>query len=134
MRLILTVLALGLTFATARAAEPITLELKEFKLTNPTGEAVEADIVGYNEDDMKIFFYAPGLATATVKVPTAGDYKLVIEASCDEALNEKAAMSVKVGDKVVDKDFKLKETDKKEYEFKVTLKKGETKVALGFHQ
>ena len=41
-------------------------------------------------------------------------------------------MSIKIGDKVVEKEFLLKETTPKEYTFKVALKKGEPKLELGF--
>ena len=108
------------------------IELNTFKFTDPAGQPVESSAAGYNEDGQKLFFYAPAVATATVTVPEDGDYVLAVEASCDEAQDEKAKMSVKVGDTVVEKEFLLTETDKKGYEFKVKLKKGETKVALGF--
>ena len=132
MRILLTLAAIGLALGSARAADAVTVELKEFKFTDGENKPSDPGVAGYGEDDQKLFFYAPATATATVKVADAGDYKLVVEASCDEAMDVKAEMSVKVGDKVIDKAFKLKEADKKGYEFKVTLKKGETKIALAF--
>ena len=132
MRTLLSLLALTLAAGTLRAADPVTVELKAFKFTDSENKPADPGGVGYNEDDQKLFFYAAATATATAKVPADGDYVLVVEASCDAAKDENAKMSVKVGDKVVEKEFKLKDTDKTAYEFKVKLKKGETKVALGF--
>ncbi len=109
----------------------IAVKLADFKFKNPEG-GEGGDGMGYNDGDSKIFFYAAGTATQEIKVPADGDYVLTVEASCDEAQNEKAKMSVKIGDKVVEKEFLLKDTTPKEYTFKVTLKKGEPKLELGF--
>ena len=133
--LIAAVAVLGAGRFVAFADDPkpgeIKISLADFKFKNEGGgEGGEG--MGYNDGDSKIFFYAAGTATQEIKVPADGDYTLTVEASCDEAQNEKAKMSVKVGDKVVEKEFLLKETTPKEYTFKVTLKKGSPKLELGF--
>jgi hypothetical protein len=118
--------AVGVTIA----AEPIKLDLKDFKCKAKSETA--ATLVGYNDAEGKIFFYTFGTATAEVKVPDDGEYTITIEASCDEAQNEKAKFKLTVGDEVVAKDFLLKETSAKEYPFTAKLKKGTTKLVIEF--
>src|SRR5581483_11702561 len=90
----------------AAAAEPIKLDLKSFKM-KPKFEGTPEELMGYNEAEGKLFFYVHGSGTAEVKIPEDGEYTITIEASCDEAKNEKAKMAVKVGDVDVTKEFEL---------------------------
>lgn len=115
----------------ALAADPIKVDLQSVKL-KPKHEGTSADLLGYNEGESKIFFYVAGTATATVKIPEDGDYTLTIEASCDEAMNEKAKIMIKAGGTVVEKSFELKQTDAKEYTFPAKMKKGEQKIEIEF--
>jgi hypothetical protein len=110
------------------AAEPIKVKLDDFKLKSEGGD----DLVGYNADEMKLFFYTNGTATATVKVPEDGEYTITIEASCDEAEKEKAKFKLTVGDVEAAKSFELKATEAKEYPFTAKLKKGDAKLVIEF--
>jgi hypothetical protein len=109
-------------------AEPIKVEPVDFKLT---GDFKGAEDLLKN-DDGKLSFYALGTATAKVKVPDDGEYRIVIDASCTEALKEKAKFTLKVGETVVKENFALTTEDQKEYKFEVTLKKGETSLSIKF--
>src|SRR5919201_6929404 len=90
----------------AAAAEPIKLDLKDFKM-KPKFEGTPEELMGYNEAEGKLFFYVHGTGTAEVKIPEDGEYTITIEASCDEAKNEKAKIMLKVGDEEVAKEFEL---------------------------
>src|SRR5437763_1387162 len=81
-------------FAAAEDAGAITVDLKAAKFK--PAEGAGADLFGYNEDEGKLFFYTNGAAELTVKVPTAGTYQVVIRASCDSAMNEKAKFKLSV--------------------------------------
>jgi hypothetical protein len=114
--------------AAVRSAEPIKLELSDFKLVS----AVKGgdDLVKYDND--MISFYVNGTATAMIKVPADGDYVIVIEASCNAALKENAKFTLKVGDKAIKEKFELTTEDKKEYKFDTKLAKGETTLSIAF--
>src|SRR5918993_956155 len=72
------VAVLALLVAAAVAAEPIKLDLADFKLAAaPKGAD---DLVKYENDT--ISFFTNGSATAKLKVPADGDYAIVIDASC----------------------------------------------------
>ena len=115
----------------AAAAEPIKIDLKDFKM-KPKFEGTPEELMGYNEAEGKLFFYVHGTGTAEVKIPEDGEYTITIEASCDEAKNEKAKMAVKVGDVEVAKEFELKAVEAKEYPFTAKLKKGAQKLVIEF--
>lgn len=121
-------LATMLLVSVAAAAEPITLDLSDFKLT--PGFKGGDDLLKY--DDNKINFYSNGTATAKLTVPADGDYTIVIDASCTEALKEKAKLTLKVGDTAIKENFELSTEDQKEYKFEAKLKKGETTVSISF--
>jgi hypothetical protein len=114
----------------AAAAEPITIKLEDFKMKVKEGSGEE--LVGYNSDEGKLFFYTFGTATAAVKVPEDGEYTIIVEASCDEAENQKAKFKLTVGKTEVAKEFELKETGAKEYPFTAKLKKGDDKLVIEF--
>ena len=135
MRKSLLIAALALVpafaFAAALLAEPIKVELKDFKVLTVDGKEAP-DALGYSMDDNKLFYYTRGIGTATVKFPDDGDYTLVLEASCDKAKDELAKIKIKLGDKVVKEDFALTTDGAKEYKFEVTVKKGELKLSVEF--
>jgi len=110
------------------AAEPIKLDLSDFKL-EPAFKGGE-DLVKY--DDNKINFYTNGTATVKLKVPDDGDYVIVVDASCTEALKEMAKLTLKVGDTAIKENFALTTEDQKEYKFDAKLKKGETTLSIAF--
>jgi hypothetical protein len=119
---------LCLLSVTLLAAEPIKLDLSDFKL-EPAFKGGE-DLVKY--DDNKINFYTNGTATVKLKVPDDGDYVIVVDASCTEALKEMAKLTLKVGDTAVKENFALTTEDQKEYKFDAKLKKGETTLSIAF--
>lgn len=121
-------IAIVLTLAPVSTAEPIKIDLADFKLTTPIKGA--DDLVKYDND--QISFYVNGNATAKIKVPADGDYVIVIEASCTAALKENAKLTLKVGDKAVKEKFELTTEDKKEYKFDAKLTKGETTLSIDF--
>ena len=122
------VAVVGLFVSAAAAAEPIKLDLADFKLVS----AVKGgdDLVKYENDT--ISFYANGSATATLKVPADGDYVIVVEASGTAALKENPKLTLKVGDKAVKENFALSTEDQKEYKFDVKLPKGEATLSVAF--
>ena len=122
-----TLFALGL-FTTVAAAEPIKIDLGDFKLA-PAVKGTE-DLIKYDNDT--ISFYVNGAATAKVTVPADGDYVIVIEASCSAALKENAKLTLKVGDKAIKEKFELKSEDKKEYKFDAKLTKGQTTLSIAY--
>lgn len=124
----LLVAVAALLVATAAAAEPIKLDLADFKLT-PAFKGTD-DLLKYEND--KISFYSNGTATAKLTVPADGDYVIVIDASCDAALKENAKLTLKVGDKAVKENFELTAEDQKEYKFDAKLTKGETTLSVAF--
>src|SRR5215217_8265716 len=118
----------ALAVLTVRAAEPIKLDLADFKLA-PAVKGSD-DLLKYENDTIN--FYSNGTATAKLTVPADGDYTIVIDASCTEALKEKAKLTLKVGDKAVKENFELTTEGQKEYKFEVKLAKGETTVSIAF--
>jgi hypothetical protein len=122
---IIVVLAVA---ATACSADPIKIDLSDFKLSTPIKGA--DDLVKYDND--QISFYVNGTATAKLNVPADGDYVIVIEASCNAALKENAKLTLKVGDKAIKENFELTTEDKKEYKFDAKLSKGETTLSIAF--
>ena len=112
----------------AGAADPIRIELGDFKLA-PAFKGGE-DLVKY--DDNALQFYANGTATAKLTVPADGDYAIVLDAGCTEALKEYAKVTLKVGDKTVKENFQLTTMDQKVYTFDVKLTKGETTLSIAF--
>jgi hypothetical protein len=124
----LTLAVLFVFAAAARSADPIKIDLADFKLTTPIKGA--DDLVKYDNDT--ISFYVNGAATAKLKVPADGDYVIVIEASCTAALKENAKLTLKVGDTAIKEKFELTTEDKKEYKFDAKLTKGETTLSIAF--
>jgi hypothetical protein len=125
---LLTGFAAILLLAGAAAAEPIKLDLGDFKLTSAAkgGE----DLVKYEND--KINFYSNGTATVKLAVPADGDYVIVVDASCDEALKQFAKFTLKVGDTTIKENLELTSQDQKEYKFDAKLKKGESTLSISF--
>jgi len=112
----------------AVAAEPIKLDLADFKLTSTAKSA--DDLVKYENDT--ISFYANGSASAKLNVPADGDYVIIVDASCQAALKENAKFTLKVGDTVIKEKFELTTEDKKEYKFDAKLTKGETTLSIAY--
>jgi hypothetical protein len=122
-------LASGVQLTAGSKTDPITVDLKTFKFK--VDDKI-ADLFGYNEGDAKLFFYTDGAAEATVKVPTDGTYVIVVRASCDSALNERAKFKLSLDGKLVGKETLLTADEAKDYELTATLKAGEHKLAIEF--
>src|SRR6476469_6450546 len=108
----LCIIAVLAAAGVAAAADPIKVELKDFKIKG----SLPGDLFGYNDGEDKLFFLTNGAMEAGVKIPEDGEYTITVEASCDEALNEKAKFKLSVGDEVVAKEHVLTETGQKKYE------------------
>jgi hypothetical protein len=119
-------LCVGLATAITLAAEPIRLDLADFKLT-PAGKNTE-DLLKH--DDNKLNFYVNGTAAAKLVIPADGEYTIVVEASCTEALKEKAKFTLKIGEKIVKENFELTSEDAKEYKFVAKATKGSTTLTI----
>ena len=113
------------------AAKLITVELKSFKF-EPKDPGVPGDLLGYQDDQGRLFFYINGTAEATVKLPAEGDYTIVVNAACDSALNEKAKFKLSIDGKLIDKETTLTSDDPKDYSFTATLKAGERRLKIEF--
>jgi hypothetical protein len=124
------VLFAGVCVGVAAAADPIKIDLKDFKwkCKFDNGDALG----GHDEGEGKLFFYTFGTHTATVKIPDDGEYTISVEASCTAAEKEMAKFKLTVGDVEVAKEFSLKEEAAKTYELPAKLKKGEQKLVIEF--
>ena len=132
----LCVLAVGFTVADEKKSDKaaptgITIELKAFKLT-PGFEGASADLIGYMEEQERLYFYINGSAEATAKVPTDGDYNVVVRAAGDPAMNERAKFKLSIDGKLVGQETTLTTDDPKDYSFTATLKAGERKVKIEY--
>src|SRR5262249_46036317 len=58
--------------------KPITVELKSF-----TFDPANSELLGYQDEQGRLFYYINGAAEAAVKIPADGDYTIVINAACD---------------------------------------------------
>src|SRR5262245_41287957 len=121
--------ASGLQRTAGSKTEPITVDLKTFKFKV---DDKFADLFGYNEGEGKLFFYTNGPAEATVKVPADGTYDIVVRASCDSALNERAKFKLSLDGKLVGKENLLTADDAKDYTLSAAIKAGEHKLVIEF--
>jgi len=122
-------LASGLQLTAGPQAEPIKIELKNFKLKVKAGVS---ELNTYNENDGKLCFYTNGWAEAVVKVPADGDYEIAVKASCDPALGERAKFKLSLDGQLVGKETLLTADDEKEYKLTATVKAGDRKLAVEF--
>ena len=121
----------GLCLGVVAAADPIKLELKDFKW-KPKNASSSEDLGGFNEGEGKLFFYTHGVQTADLKVPEDGEYTITVEASCNMAEKQYAKFKLTVGDVEVAKEHALTQEDAKSYELTAKLKKGDAKLAIEF--
>jgi hypothetical protein len=112
-------------------ADEIKADLKSAKYT--PGFEGGGDLLGFNENEDKAFFYINGTVDLTVKVPAAGEYTLTVKASCQAAKKENAKINIVAGGKSVADEFTLKSEEEKEYTFTVNFKAaGEQKVSIAY--
>ena len=130
-RLVLAAVAvlLGLQEISAAQADAITVDLKTFKFKVPPERA---ELFGYNDDERKLFYYTSGAGEATIKLQADGEYEIVIRASGDPALGERAKFKVKLDDEAVGMETLLTADDEKDYKFTTPAKMGERKLAIEF--
>jgi hypothetical protein len=117
-----------LPFAFAAEGE-IKVDLTKFTFKVPEEQA---SLFGYNEGEEKVFYYAGAAGETTVKLPADGDYELVVKASCDPALNERAKFKVALGGEAVGKETLLTDDLAKEYKFTLKGKAGEHKLSIEY--
>jgi hypothetical protein len=119
----------GLCASAGFEGEAINLDLKSFKFKVPMEMA---SLFGLNEDEGKLFYYSNGAAETTFKVAKEGDYDIVVKASCDSALNERAKFKLLIDGKEVGKETLLSADEPKEYTLKEKLKAGEHKLVVEY--
>jgi hypothetical protein len=120
-------LAVFVSVTAAADEKTLSVDLKTFKF--PEGKQ---DLFGYNEGESKLFFYTNGTGTASVKASDEGEYEIVIKASCDSALNERAKFKLSIDGEVVGKETLLTADDAKDYKFSTKLKKGDHKLGIEY--
>ncbi|MFO0938909.1 MAG: carbohydrate-binding domain-containing protein [Gemmataceae bacterium] len=128
LKQLLSLAALTVVALATPAAEPIKLDLKNFKWDSQAG----ADLGGYDEGENRFFLYTNGTAVGDVEIPADGEYTITIEASCTAAEKELAKFKLTVGDVEVAKAHSLKAEEAKEYTFTAKLKKGKQKIKIEF--
>ena len=128
----LTLLAIVCLSFTARiqAADDIKLKLADARFKAGTNTTTE--LVGLNEGDGKIFYYAPGTAEWTFKTSDDGTFTIQISASCDPAQKVNAWFKLTIDGKAVGDEVKLTSEGEKEYKLETTLTAGEHKLAITF--
>src|SRR5262249_29698300 len=114
---------------TAADKDAITVELKAFKFKVKEDKA---SLFGFNEGKEKLFFYTNGEGEAAVKVPADGEFEIVIKASCDSALNERAKFKLRIDGTEVGKETLLTADEPKEYKLSAKLKAGDRKLSIEF--
>jgi hypothetical protein len=122
-------LAPALTPAAGPGDDRIPVELKDFKFKVP--EAL-ADRFSYDEGAGRLCFYTNGRAEAAVKVPADGDYEVVVRASCDSALNERAKFKVALDGQPAGQETLLTDDGERDYALPARLKAGEHTLAIEF--
>lgn len=123
----LTVVLLPVARPAADETKPLTIELKAF-----TFPSENASLYGYDESQERLFLYTNGMVQAKVKVPTKGDYEILVKASGDEALNQGARFKLVVDGEPVGKETETAAGLPKDYKFSLSLKAGEHKLTIEF--
>jgi trehalose utilization protein len=108
-------------------AKPVVLDLSKFK-----GPAENAELFGFNDGEGKVFFFTAGVIEFPAKIVADGDYQIVVKASCDEAMNQKAKFKLRVDGQQVGAETTLTAVEEKEYVLAATLKAGDRKIGLEF--
>lgn len=126
---LLSVIGLGFTTC-GQAADDIKLKLADAKFKAGTNTSTE--LVGHNDGEGKIFYYAPGTAEWTFKVSADGSFTIQISASCDPAQKVNAWFKLTIDGKDVGEEVKLTSEGEKEYKLETKLTTGEHKLAITF--
>lgn len=127
--LLTVLLSSGWQTATAAEGDTLKVDLRSFKFkVRPE----ITDLFGYDEGESRLFFYTNGAGETTIKLPTDGEYEIVIKASDDPALKERAKFKVALDEQPVGMETLLTDDDPKEYKLTATAKAGERKLAIEF--
>lgn len=108
-------------------AKPVTADLSKFK-----GPAEGAELFGFDDGNGRIFMYTAGTVEIPVKVAADGLYEIVVNASCDEAMGQKAKFTVSVDGQKVGDEISCSTVDDKAYSVKAQVKAGDRKIAVTF--
>ena len=83
LKRVLSLTAVVALVGVAFAAEPMKLELKNFKWKCRFDSGTE--LGGHDEGDNKLFFYTFGKMSQDIDIPADGEYAITIDASCTAA-------------------------------------------------
>jgi hypothetical protein len=123
---------IGTLFATSLIAadtETIKLDLRDFKFKVPNEQA---ELFGYDDNESRLFYYTSGRAEATLKLPADAEYEIIVRASCDPALNERAKFKLTLDGEPVGTETLLTDDDQKDYTLTTKTKAGEHKLGIEF--
>jgi len=118
-----------LPIAAGAEGEVVSVDLKTFTFKV---RAEITDLFGYNDGEGKLFYYTAGTGETAVKLPADGEYEVVIKASCDPALGERAKFKVTLDGQPVGMETLLTADDEKDYKLTLAAKAGERKLAIEF--
>jgi len=123
------ILVVGSPVAVAADADTSRLDLRAF--TFKVRDEL-ANLFGYDDGEGRLFYYTAGAGETTVKLSADGEYEIVIKASCDPALNERAKFKVALDGEAVGMETLLTADEPKDYKLKTSAKAGERKLAIEF--
>jgi hypothetical protein len=110
------------------APAPVTVDLTKW-----TGPSESAANFGYDENLSRLFLLSNGAITLPLKLAGDGDYEIVINAACDEAMMIKAKFSVAIDEQIIAAEVTETATEPKEYVVKAPgLKAGAHKLSIAF--
>ena len=107
---------------------PIVVDLSKFEAV---GGLKERGHHGFDDGESRTFYYSNGNAEVKIKVPAAGEYEVIVSASCTPALNEFAKFKLHV-DGTERTIVTLTAEDAKEYKIPAALSAGEHKLGIEF--
>jgi len=119
----------GTSGAAAAEGDSISVDLRSFKFK--VRDEI-ASLFGYDDGEGRLFYYTSGPGETTIKLPADGEYEIVIKASCDPALNERAKFKVAIDGEPVGMETLLTADDPKDYKLTTTAKGGERKLVIEF--
>jgi len=116
--------------APAADGDTITVDLRKFQF-KVRPEVV--DLFGYDEGERRLFYYTSGAGETTIKLPTDGDYEVVIRAADDPALGERAKFKLAIDGQPIGNETLLTDDDPKDYKLTASAAKaGEHQLVIEF--
>jgi hypothetical protein len=125
-----TVVLFGLWGPVVAADEVQVPPLREFEWKPAFPMAKE--LGGYDATEERFFFYTNGAAVADVVIPEAGEYTIIIEASCTEGDKELAKFRIRCGCTEVVKEHACTSEQRKKYSFTAKLEQGKQQLQIAF--